>query len=175
MRARRALALVAAVVVLAACAGGGGATGSTPPSPKPSPTSPYLCSGDQYRLWSNGNGGAVDNGGGSPTFDVGDAVCLNMIETYHYNGGQGVPPGPNSTLWIVDAAGKTIAGPYVAKGSPGQDGPNENWYAYVPNDPPLILKGSYSCHDSQPATWSSNKDSGGAGFCTIWAKKLVAR
>jgi hypothetical protein len=162
-----------ALLVLVACT-----QGSSPgaaKTPTPPPVSQYSCTGDQYRIASNSNGSAVDNGGLAPVLSIGDLVCLNMIETYHYNGGQGVPAGPNSKLWLTNAAGKTIAGPYVAMGSPGQDGPNENWYAYVPNNPPLLVQGAYTCNDSQPATWSSNKDSGGAGFCTIWAKKAVKK
>ena len=62
-------------------------------------------------------------------------------------------------------------GPYKAKGSSGQGGaPNVNWYADVPQDPPAdILDGRYECVDSGEASWSSNKQSGGHGFCIVYA------
>ena len=134
-----------------------------------------MCTGDQFRAASNSNGGDVDNGGGSPTLNIGDLSCLNMVETYHYNGGNGAVPGPNDSVWLTDAAGKVIYQKIIARGSPGQGGPNESWYVYYPNDPPILVQGAYTCHDTQPSTWSSNRDSGGAGFCTIWVKKAVKK
>src|SRR5262249_40906789 len=59
-------------------------------------------------------------------------------------------------------------GPFQAMASSGQDNaPNVNWYAYVPHTPPLVIDGTYECTDTGTATWSSDKESGGQGFCIV--------
>jgi hypothetical protein len=42
-----------------------------------------------------------------------------------------------------------------------------NWRANLPRDPPVVIRGTYSCNDSAPGTWSQNQASAGLGFCTV--------
>jgi hypothetical protein len=134
----------------------------------------YSCHGNQITLFNNSNVYGVDDGGTPPTFSThGKAYCLTYIETYHWNDGNGQSPG---TVGLKQMSVPIITlphelGPYHAKGSSGQGGaPNVNWYADVPQDPPKdILDGRYECVDSGEGTWSSNKQSGGQGFCIVYA------
>jgi len=131
----------------------------------------YHCSGKQITLFDNTNGNGVNNGGAPPSFSTGGkAYCLTYIQTYHWNGGSGAPPG---TLGLKRTGGAgslpVEAGPFTAKASPGQNNaPNVNWYVYVPQSPPQVIDGDYTCSDSGAATWSSNSSSGGAGFCIVY-------
>jgi hypothetical protein len=135
---------------------------------------PYRCSGKQITLFDNTNGGAVNSGGAPPSFNTGGkAYCVTYIQTYHWNGGSGAPPG---TLGLkrTGGTGEATVGPFPAKASPGQNNaPNVNWYVYVPQSPVQVIDGNYTCTDSGAATWSSNPSSGGAGFCIVYAVPAV--
>ena len=136
----------------------------------------YHCSGKQITLFDNTNGTGVNDGGAPPSFStMGKAYCLTYIQTYHWNGGAGAPPG---TLGLKRTGGAgtlpAVVGPFAAKASSGQNNaPNVNWYVYVAQSPPTVIEGNYTCSDSGPATWSSNSSSGGAGFCIIYAVPAV--
>jgi hypothetical protein len=130
----------------------------------------YQCSGKQVTLFDNTNGDPVDSGGAPPTFTTKGAWCVTYIQTYHWNGGRGEPPGTLGLKRVAGGAGLADAiGPFPAKASAGQNNaPNVNWYADVSQSPPSVIDGTYSCQDSGPATWSSNKASGGRGFCIVY-------
>jgi PKD repeat protein len=123
----------------------------------------YTCSGGSATIFDNSNGfGVLDHGTG-PTFSTkGKAYCLGSIVTYHWHGGKGAMPG---TLGLT---GSSTAGPFKATGSAGQGGaPNVNWTATPPSGKQVILNGTYTCTDSDHATWSQNQGSGGKGFCKV--------
>jgi hypothetical protein len=137
----------------------------------------YVCHGTQVTLFSNYNGDTVANGGSRPTFSThGQAYCLMYVQTYHWNKGAGSPPG---RVGLLQLSGPVALAKYVGslptKASAGSNGAaNVNWYASVSISKPVILDGTYSCTDSDPSTWSSDKASGGAGFCLVYANLATA-
>ena len=136
----------------------------------------YKCVGKQITI-TNSNTDAVSNGGTAPTFSTkGHAYCLLQISDYHWNDGQGATPGTVGLTVVsgTGTAGNTI-GPFAATGSDGQGAVhNANWDAAIPQTPqPVVIKGSYSCLDSDPSTWAQNGKSGGAGFCTLTVQRAV--
>jgi len=136
----------------------------------------YICHGTQFTLFDNVNADAVSNGGSQPTFSThGKAYCLMYVQTYHWNNGAGSPAG---TVGLARLSGPAALPSYVrslpTKTSAGQNGAaNVNWYAAVSISKPVILDGAYSCTDSDPSTWSSDKASGGAGFCLVYADLAI--
>jgi hypothetical protein len=170
-RAVRALALSMAVAVAGLFVGVGLAAHSAA-----APV--YTCSGKQITLFDDSNGFAVGDGGAAPVFSTnGKAYCVTYIQTYHWNSGKGALPG---TLGLkrVGGAGPGVAatiGPFKAKSSAGQNSaPNVNWYVGVPPIPAnAAINGDYSCTDSGAGTWSSNTQSGGRGFCIVYAVPAV--
>jgi hypothetical protein len=128
----------------------------------------YACSGQEFKLFDNSNTGAAYNGATEPSFSTnGQAYCLIEIDTYHWNVGRGDPPG---TIGLASAQG--TLGPWPATATSGSGGaPNVNWMVF-PGSPtqPVIIDGTYACHDSNPATWSWNPMTGGQGFCTVYVQ-----
>jgi PKD repeat protein len=116
------------------------------------------------KLFDNSNGGGVLNGGKAPSFDTkGKAYCVTSIVTYHWNSGLGKTPG------TIGLTGTSKVGPFKAVGSAGQGGArNVNWTATVATTTPVVIDGTYSCADSDPATWSQNPQTGGKGFCIVY-------
>jgi len=167
----RRLGAALAAVVLAAIA-----PARTARAGKFGSTRQYKCVGQPITL-TNSNTGAVQNGGTAPTFNTkGRAYCLLEIHTYHWNDGQGAAPGTVGLTVVsgTGGAGNTI-GPFAATGSNGQGGVhNANWDVSVPQAPaPVVIKGKYSCLDSDPSTWAQNQQSNGLGFCTLVVQKAV--
>ncbi len=114
-------------------------------------------------IFSNGNIDAVENQPYRPTvFAISRPVRIAKITTYHWNYGAGTRrPG---TIALLSDTGQWY-GPWRTSGEPGQGGvPNANWAVTL--DQPLP-PGSYRVIDSDPATWSQNEGSGGAGFATV--------
>jgi hypothetical protein len=114
-------------------------------------------------LFDNGNTGGVDNKPNTPTaFSLDRPRVITLIRNYHWNNGKGTPsPG---TIGLKDDQGR-VYGPWRASGSLGQGGvPNANWTA-TPNQ--QIPAGRYTVMDSDPATWSQNSGSGGAGMTRV--------
>ena len=143
---------------------------TTPAKPAPTGAATYKCSGGQVKLFDNSNGGGVLNGAKPPSFGTnGKAYCLASITTYHWNSAQGKKPG------TIGLTGSSTAGPFAAKGSSGQGGaPNVNWTVNVSTTTkPVILNGTYSCNDSDPASWSQNPQTGGKGFCIVYVTNAV--
>src|SRR5579871_1328681 len=129
------------------------------------------CRGAMVTLFDNWNGGGVQNGATPPTFTTaGKAYCLVEIETYHWNNGQGAPPG---TLGL---SGTTTVPMRAATGSAGAGGAaNVNWVASYPTAAgAVVIDGTYSCVDSSPATWSQNAQSTGKGFCRVYGEAAGA-
>ena len=116
------------------------------------------------------------NGGSAPVFSThGKAVCLTSITTYHWDDGNGAPPGElGLTAESGLLGGPGGLGPWHVSATSGQDNaPEVNWRANVSLNPPVILDGRYACSDSDPSTWSSNSSSGGDGFCTVQAEPAI--
>jgi hypothetical protein len=128
----------------------------------------YQCVGQEFKLFDNSNTGPAYNGATEPFFSTnGQTYCLIEIDTYHWNIGRGAPPG---TIGLAGAQG-TI-GPWPATATSGSGGaPNVNWMVF-PGSPtnPVTINGTYSCTDSNPATWSWNETTGGQGFCTVYVQ-----
>jgi len=141
------------------------------------PLSSYVCQGSQITLFNNTNGYLVSNGGTPPQFSTnGKAYCLNYIQTYHWNDGKGAPLGGLELARISGPAGLPPRTGYIqSQGSSGQGGaPNVNHYVDVPSNPPTIIDGVYQCLDTIRGSWSENAQSGGAGFCIVYATPAVA-
>lgn len=132
--------------------------------PKAASKATYRCSGAQTKLFDSSNVYGVVNGAKQPSFSTGGkAYCLASITTYHWNNGQGKKPG------TIGLTGTTTVGPLPATGSSGQGGaPNVNWTVNFSSAKPVVVNGSYSCNDSDPATWSQNQQSHGTGFCIVY-------
>ena len=128
----------------------------------------YSCVGEQFQLFESSNIYLVSGGGGTPpTFSTGGKpYCLTSVSTYHWNDGNGAAPGKVGLRGTQE-----MVGPAQAQGTSGQGGAqNVNW-VYVPASDALpLLNGQYTCTDSDSATWSQNKESGGQGFCRIWVQ-----
>ena len=169
----RSLAAPAVIAFLVLAASSSAATGTRSGGPiKVVPAIPsgttYTCSGPQIKLFDNSNGGGVQNGGKPATFSTGKKTyCLASITTYHWNNGQGAAPGSIGLKVVSGLGGKgQTLGPLAATGSAGQGGAqNVNWTANAAQ--PIVLDGSYSCQDSDPASWSQNQASKSQGFCTV--------
>ena len=50
-----------------------------------------------------------------------------------------------------------------------------NWYVNFSTAKPVVINGTYSCVDSDPATWSQDQQSGGKGFCTVYVVNAVKK
>ncbi len=123
-----------------------------PPRPEP----PQI-----VEIFSNGNIDAVDNGARrATTFTLDAPGVITKLSTYHWNYGRGRRPG---TIALRSDSGE-LFGPWRANGRPGQGGvPNAYWIT----TPEVSLRaGTYTVIDSDPATWSQNGGSRGAGFAS---------
>lgn len=141
--------------------------------PTSSAKTSYKCTGGQVTIFDDSNGFAVANGGKPPSFSTkGVAYCLTALDDYHWDNAKGAVPG---TISLVSSTGHKV-GPFKATASSGQGGaPNVNWWVHVPiSTTPTVIDGTYSCVDSSPGTWSSNQESKGKGFCTVYGVKAVA-
>ena len=106
----------------------------------------------------------VGNGPTAPTtFSINVPHLLTYVSTYHWNNARGAEPG---TIALRDNKGK-VYGPWQVTTRPGQGGvPNAYWDVY----PNIVLPaGTYTVIDSDPSTWSQNKDSGGRGMGEVKA------
>jgi hypothetical protein len=138
----------------------------------------WACTGAERTIFDNTNVGLVGNGGTRPTFSTaGKAYCVTYIRTYHWNNGKGA--GGATGFVGLSATGSSLGGPgsvgsWKVTASSGQDdAPNVNWRANVPHTPPVVIRGSYTCNDSAPGTWSQNQASAGFGFCIVGGTPAV--
>ena len=127
------------------------------------------------KLFDNSNGGGVQNGGKPPSFTTYGMIgvtawCLNSITTYHWNNGTGSKPGTIGLGPLNFGAIVNPVRPRQATGSPGANGAaNENWTVNYSTTNPTIVSGAYTCKDSDPSTWAEDQQSGGKGFCIVYA------
>ena len=138
----------------------------------------WTCTGGERTIFDNTNVGLVGNGGTRPSFSTGGkAYCVTYIQTYHWNNGKGA--GLATGFVGLTATGSSVGGPgsigsWKVTASSGQGGaPNVNWRATLPHTPPVVIKGSYTCNDSAPGTWSQNQASAGFGFCIVGGTPAV--
>ena len=112
--------------------------------------------GAEALIFRNENGAAVVNGASAPaTFTVREGQRITVLRSYHYNNGQGKPAG---TLLLKHADGRTY-GPWTTS--------MESRFYWVARPNAGIAAGTYTVVDSDPATWSSNAQSGRAGIFSI--------
>jgi len=138
----------------------------------------WVCTGAERVIFDNTNVGLVGNGGRRPSFSTGGkAYCVTYIQTYHWNNGKGAGlatgfVGLTGTATALGGAGSV--GSWKVTASSGQDNaPNVNWRANLPHSPPVVIRGTYTCNDSAPGTWSQNQASAGFGFCIVGATPAV--
>jgi hypothetical protein len=135
----------------------------------------WACTGAERVLFDNTNAALVGNGGRRPRFDTGGkAYCVTYVQTYHWNNGEGA-----RATGFVGLIGTSTAlgglGPigfWKATGRPG-GAPNAIWRVSLSGEPPLVIRGTYSCSDSAAATWSQNQASAGLGFCVVVGRPAV--
>ncbi len=113
-------------------------------------------------IFNNGNVYAVENQPAQMTvFTVSAPTKIVKITTYHWNYARGAWPGQIALRSQTGA----VYGPWQATGLPGQGGvPNAYWVAYVDI---VLPPGTYAVIDSDPATWSQNAGSFGAGIAIV--------
>jgi hypothetical protein len=122
----------------------------SPPPPQP---------GKVEEMFKVANVHHVESGATVPTtFTVDSTWLVTQLRTYHWNEGQGTTPG---TIGLVSIDG-AIYGPWQAYGQPGMGGLENAYWAVEPNV--AIGPGTYMVVDSDPDTWSQNKDTGGRGM-----------
>jgi hypothetical protein len=138
----------------------------------------WACTGVERVLFDNTNAALVGNGGQRPAFNTsGKAYCVISVQTYHWNNGNGATtPGFVGLI----ATGASLGGPgpvgfWKAAMSAQGGAPNVIWRASIPRTTPVVIRGTYSCSDSSPGTWSQNQASAGLGFCVVAGTPAVAR
>lgn len=112
--------------------------------------------------------GAVWNGPEAASgFRLTKAARLDLLTTYHWNDGQGAPPGE---IGLTGPQG--ALGPWPASGLPGQGGvANATWQVA----PGVVLPpGDYTVTDSDPATWATNDDTARRGIFAATVQPVVA-
>jgi hypothetical protein len=109
----------------------------------------------------NGADGAVTAGVTRPaTFQLDGPYLLTQIMTYHY--GSRARPG---TIALRNDDEGIEYGPWPAAGAGSEAIPNAYWWAR-PNV--VIAAGHYTVIDSDPATWSREEATRGAGIFQLW-------
>lgn len=114
------------------------------------------------KFFDNGNIYAVQNRPRRTTvFTLQAPMRVTRIMTYHWNNGNGAPPG---RIALRSRTGETY-GPWQAAGEPGQGGiPDAYWVV----EPDLLLPaGTYTIVDSNPSTWAQNDASNNAGMASL--------
>jgi|GEM_PF-6628920 len=114
-----------------------------------------VAGGAEVEIFNNGNLSGVDNKGTPPDFTLPRAARISSVLTYHYNHGRGAPGG---SIQILGEDG-TRYGPWRVEVK------NQVYWIARPNV--LLPAGRYRVIDSDPATWSQNSASGGAGHTII--------
>ena len=124
---------------------------------------PGICAAATEQEMNNENVYGILSGPKSPTtFTFTQTVTLTHIGTYHYHDKNKVVP--LGTLGLRDASGK-IYGPWKTTGLEGQGGVKDAFWDAAPNA--VIPAGTYTVVDSDPETWSYNKQSNYQGFASV--------
>jgi hypothetical protein len=133
----------------------------SPPVPMPGQDAGVAQSQQQeVSLFNNVNDGVVRAGSTVPvTFTLTKATTVSYVQTYHWDSGK--PPGQIA----LKGPDGTVYGPWKAVGTVGQGGmPNAYWEV----KPDVSLEpGTYTVVDSDPASWSTNDQMGGAGQTVV--------
>jgi hypothetical protein len=124
---------------------------------------PGICAAATEQEMNNENVYGILSGPTSPTtFTFSQQVTLTHIGTYHYHDKNKVVP--LGTLGLRDASGK-MYGPWKTTGLEGQGGVKDAFWDATPNV--IIPAGTYTLVDSDPKTWSYNKQSNYQGFASV--------
>ena len=126
-------------------------------------TTTTSCSGERAVLFNNWTIGGVSNGGTAPSFSISRRSCIREIDDYHFNGGAGQTPG---TIGLDGPVTLRMA----ATGTDPQGAaarPYVNWTVVPGLTSWVVPAGTYTCYDSDPATWSFDPTVGPAGFCKV--------
>lgn len=112
--------------------------------------------------YRNGADGGVSNGVTVPTtFTISRPLTVTQIMTYHY-----AFKGKPGTITLRHSDGTTF-GPWTAAGAGSASLPNVYWWVR----PNVTLKpGTWTVIDSDPASWSHEAATHGAGIVQIWGK-----
>jgi hypothetical protein len=162
------------MVAVLAAVGTLGGVGGIPLAAAASPdSSPMTCTGPEVLVVDQFYPDLAVNGATPPSVSTGGkAYCITQVATYHWNGGQGAPTA--GTIGLRDSSGKFIGGgPWKATATPATNNILANWQLVVPTSPPVVIDGTYTVVDSDPATWSSSQRSGGGGFVRIWCQVAI--
>lgn len=120
-----------------------------------------LATGPEKDLFSTFNSDAVANGPAQPaTFGLLRRTFITLIQTYHWNNGQGAKAG---SIGLKGKDGTTY-GPWQAVASDASGARSVFWTA----NPNIELPpGTYTVLVSDIKTWSQNSRSGGRGFVLV--------
>jgi hypothetical protein len=131
------------------------------------------------KIFDDTNKFLVQNGAANPFFTLGpkDPNALCRLYTYHWNNGNGLPPGQ---IGLINRTTGVTYGPYPAVGTPGDKTaafpngvPNVNWT--VDLSPRIELKpGNYEVFDSNKPSWSWNATSTDKGWPAVGAGPATA-
>ncbi|MCB1539474.1 MAG: hypothetical protein KDJ25_01080 [Rhodoblastus sp.] len=124
------------------------------------------------KFFDNGNlYGVLNAPRATTTFTLTVPTCITSIMTYHYNGGRGAPAG---YVWLTDNARKRSYGRWRVSAYPMGDRSKGDgtiglyWYA----SPNIVLPpGTYTVNDSDPATWSHNRQNGWQGIAHVFGAR----
>ncbi len=100
-----------------------------------------------------------------PVYTPAKDVKLCALTTHHWNGGLGAVPGVIRIYDITDG-GQDLLGTWDATARDESDVANANWDIFP--DITLLAGHVYHIVDSDPATWSSNAESGDIGFVELF-------
>ena len=100
-----------------------------------------------------------------PVYTPAKDVKLCALTTHHWNGGLGAVPGVIRIYDITDG-GQDLLGTWDATARDESDVSNANWDIFP--DITLLAGHVYHIVDSDPATWSSNAESGDMGFVELF-------
>ena len=139
----------------------------------------WACTGLERVLFDNTNVALVGNGGRRPAFNTGGkAYCVTAVQTYHWNNGKGTAAagfvGLTGTASALGGPGPVGFWKAYGPGAPSAP-PNAIWRVTLSRDAPVVIRGTYSCSDSAPGTWSQNQASAGLGFCVVAGTPAIAR
>ena len=107
-----------------------------------------------YRLYDSYNRDGVSNNPLIyPTFATNVPLCIEWVQTYHWNYGSGQDPtAVNGWLGIYDLSSNTFVIQEAASALPPPFGVlNTNWIIYPYT---MLPPGTYRIVDSDPSTWS---------------------
>lgn len=122
----------------------------------PEDTGDAFSRAEEIEIFKNLNDGAITGSSTQPvTFTLEKQTTISYIQTYHWDSGK--PPGEIS----LKGEDGTVYGPWTAVGTEGQGGMPNAYWEVEPNE--SLEQGTYTVVDSDPGSWSTNEQMGGAG------------